>query len=117
MFLRKSSDAEASIVGVEMIARRSYGAATVRIRFRVEPAGEAPFEAPFETGVEMRFLPQAGQRVDVRYDPATREVRKILTAAGEERGTPLASQPTVEIPWVDSARQGYVRPDGTRGYR
>jgi hypothetical protein len=60
----------------------------------------------------MRFLPQVGQRVRVRYDDK-QELREVVTAPDEEGVPPAGSPATEEIPWNDSGRANWWA-NGTR---
>jgi hypothetical protein len=117
MFSRKAGrkDADAVISSVEMLERLSYGEATVRIVYAVQALDEPRFDVTRESKVRMGQLPQAGQRVAVRFDPADHQKFEVVTALGAESGTPTT--PTVVIPWDESERSSYIRPNGTRGFR
>lgn len=82
-----------------MTERNSYGTATVRVCYLVQPRDASSFEAVRETKTKMSQLPQAGQQVKVSYDPDKHGKLDVLTPPGEEAGTDTT--PTVEIPWVD----------------
>jgi len=84
-----------------MTERNSYGAATVRICYVVQPPDASSFETIRETKVKMSQLPQAGQRVKVSYDPDNHDKLDVQTPPGEEGGT--VTTPTLEIPWVHDA--------------
>ena len=100
-----------------MIERSSYGEAVVRVSYSVEPDTGVAFEAVRESKVGMVHLPQAGQGVEVRYDPEHQDRFEVLTTPGEETPPPPGSPPTKEIGWQEPARGSYIRPDGTRGHR
>jgi hypothetical protein len=101
LFRGKRTEADATISQVTMTERNSYGAATVRICYLVQPPDASSFEAILETKVKMSQLPQAGQHVKVSYDPEKHDKFEVLTPPGEETGT--ATTATVEIPWVHDA--------------
>jgi hypothetical protein len=109
------TEAEATISQVEMLDRLSYGEATVRVSYIVRPISEPSFEVSRVDKVRMLHLPQAGRQVQVSYDPGDHDKFEVLTPPGEELGA--VATPTVEIPWSQSEKQSYIRPDGTRGYR
>ncbi len=83
----------------------------------VEPLDEPGFEATSEYDVKIAALPRAGQRVELMYDPDGHERFEVLTPPGEEGGTPDELRPTNVIDWYECERSGYIRPDGSRGYR
>jgi hypothetical protein len=111
----RREEGEARVSQVEMVERTSYGEAKVRIVYSVQPSTDEPFEVIRETKVRMLHLPQAGQIVQVSFDPGDHDRFEVVTPPGEETGEVAA--PTVEIPWAESERSSYVRPDGTRGFR
>ncbi len=88
-----------------MLKRINYGAATVRVTYRVEPLDEPSFEAIREAKVKMATLPQAGQQVRVSYDSDRHDRLDVLTPPGQETGT--VTQRTKEIPYGDR-RAPYV---------
>lgn len=106
-------EADATVAEVTMTDRLSYGEAKVRVTYLVEPAGNPPFEAVREATVKMKFLPQAGQRVRVLFDPAKGELLRVITLPGQEGTPPPGSAPTVEIDWIDSGRANWWA-NGTR---
>lgn len=108
-----ASEAEAEVVAVEMTERLSYGEAKVRVTYSVRPLDRPAFQAVRDAKVAMRFLPQAGQRVQVRYDGDTRSVLDVLTPPGQEGPPPAGSVPTAEIPWRDGGRANWWA-NGTR---
>ena len=110
---RTTIDADATVAAVKMTQRRSYGEAKVRVTYAVEPDGRSPFEAVREVNVKMKFLPQAGQRVRVRYEADNETLLEILTPPGSEGPPPENSAPTAEIPWNDSGNANWWA-NGTR---
>lgn len=98
----RGEEADATVAQVVMTERLSYGEAKVRVTYVVEPPGEPAFEAGREATVKMAFLPQAGQRVRVLYDPTKRELQAVVTPPGQEVAAPPGAEPTKEIPWNDS---------------
>ncbi len=110
---RTTDDADATVAAVKMTERRSYGEAKVRVTYVVQPAGRPQFEAAREVTVKMKFLPQAGQQVRVRYDPENCQLIEILTPPGQETPPPEGYAPTGEIPWDDSHHASWWA-DGTR---
>ena len=110
----KGEQAQATVAQVKMTERRSYGEAKVRITYLIEPAGAPAFEVIRETRVRMKYLPQAGQRVQVRYDPAKQELLEVLTSPGAETPPPPGSEPTQEIPWNDSGHSNWWANDTRR---
>jgi hypothetical protein len=96
-----------------MTERCSYGEAKVRITYAVEPIGQPSFEALREVKVKMKFLPQAGQRVRVRYDADNHSLLEVLTPPGSEIPPPDGYVPTEEIPWNDFGHAKWWA-DGTR---
>lgn len=109
----RGEEAPATVVRVRMTDRRSYGEATVSVSYRVQPEGQPAFEAVREARVKMKFLPQTGQRLRVRYDPARNQLLEIVTPPGEEEAAPPGAEPTQEIPWNDTGRANWWA-DGTR---
>jgi hypothetical protein len=101
LFRSKRTEADATISQVTMTERNSYGTATVRICYVVQPPNAPSFEAIREAKVQMIQLPQAGQQVKVSYDPDKHDKLEVQTPPGEEGGT--TTTPTVEIPWVHDA--------------
>jgi hypothetical protein len=101
LFRGKRTEAVATISQVTMTERNSYGTATVRVSYVVQPGDASSFDAIRETKVKMSQLPQAGQQVKVSYDPDKHDKLEVLTPPGEEAGT--VTTPTVEIPWVHDA--------------
>jgi hypothetical protein len=110
---RHTSEADATVVAVKMTERRSYGEAKVRVTYTVDAPGRAPFEAVREATVKMRFLPQVGQRVRVRFNDERNELREVVTPPGDEGVPPAGSPATEEIPWIDSGRANWWA-NGTR---
>jgi hypothetical protein len=98
----RGNEAEATVAQVNMTERLSYGEAKVRVTYLVAPLAEPAFQAVREARVHMKFLPQAGQRVRVLYDPDTSDLLQVVTPPGQEGATPPGSEPTKEIPWNDS---------------
>ena len=39
------------------------------LRMRVQPSGEQPFDAELKASLKVLFMPRAGDRIDVLYDP------------------------------------------------
>jgi hypothetical protein len=93
---RPRPEADAVVAHVEMLKRISYGTATVRITYSVQPADGPSFEAIREAKVKMATLPQAGQQIRISYDPDKHDRFDVLTPAGQETGT--VTEPTKEIP-------------------
>jgi hypothetical protein len=109
----RGEEADATIAQVTMTERLSYGEARMRTTYLVEPAGGPAFEAVREATCKMSVLPQAGQRVRVLCDPATRELLQVVTVPGQEVSPPAGSEPTKEIPWTDSGHASWWA-NGTR---
>lgn len=109
----RASEAEADVVAVTMTERLSYGEAKVRVTYSVHPLDGPAFQAERDAKVSMRSLPQAGQRVQVRYDVDAQSVLDVLTPPGQEGPPPAGSVPTVEIPWRDGGRANWWA-NGTR---
>ncbi len=109
-FLHKKprTEAEATIVHVEMLKRINYGTATVRVVYAVQPINESTFEATREAKVKMATLPQAGQQVTVSYDPQHPDRFEVLTPPGQEKGT--ITELTKELPYMD-----WRTPDASEG--
>jgi hypothetical protein len=110
---RTTSEADATVAAVTMTERCSYGEAKVRVDYAVEPLNGSPFGAVREAKVKMKFLPQPGQRVRVRYDCDKQELMDILTPPGSEGAPPDGSARTVEIPWNDFGHTTFWA-DGSR---
>lgn len=108
-----AAEADATAGVVKMTERHSYGEAKVRVTFIVEPADRTRFEAVREATVKMKFLPQACQRVRVRYDAQSQELIEVLTPPGAEVPPPEGYAPTEEIPWNDAGTANWWA-NGTR---
>ena len=109
----RGEEAEATTVRVTMTERLSYGEAKVHVTYRVQPNAGPAFDASWVGTVKMKYLPQAGQRLRVLYDPATLELLRVVTAPGQETAAPPGSERTAEIPWNDSGHAGWWA-NGTR---
>ena len=84
-----------------MTERTSYGTATVRVSYAVQPPDASGFEVVQEAKVKMSQLPQAGHQIRVSYDPDKHDKLDVRTPPGQESGS--VTTPTVEIPWVHDA--------------
>lgn len=96
---RERQEADACIMHVDMLKRINYGTASVRVTYSVEPSGGSPFEVVQDAKVKMATLPQAGQRLRVRFDPEHLDRLEVLTAPGEETGE--ITERTKELRYAD----------------
>jgi hypothetical protein len=96
---RERQEADACIVHVDMLKRINYGTASVRVTYSVEPSSGSAFEVVQEAKVKMAVLPQAGQRLKVRFDPEHPDRLEVLTPPGEETGE--ITERTKELPYDD----------------
>jgi hypothetical protein len=62
----------------------------VRLRLRVEPEGEPPFQVERKLLVSRLAIPRAGERVEVAYDPADRDrfTFRVADLADDVAGAP-----------------------------
>lgn len=65
--------ASAVVLDVEDTGMTINSDPRVRLRLRVEPEGEAPFEVERKLVVSRLAIPRAGERLEVAYDPADPE--------------------------------------------
>ncbi len=65
--------AQAVVIGVEDTGTTVNNSPRVRIRLRVEPEGEEPFEVERKLLVSRVAFPRRGERVEVFYDPDDHE--------------------------------------------
>ncbi len=96
---RARTEADATILHVEMLKRVNYGTATVRVTYSVQPSDASAFEAVQEAKVKMATLPQAGQQVWVSYDPEKPDGLEVLTPPGQATG--VITERTKELPYED----------------
>jgi hypothetical protein len=80
----RSEVAEASIWEVEVLDRRRFATATVRIVYVIRVRDGSSFYATRETRMKDSQLPRAGQEVLVRFDPLDHQSFEVVTTAGTE---------------------------------